>query len=313
MELQPIISVVVATYNSATTVIETLESIKNQTYKNIELIITDDGSIDDTVQSVNAWISFNQLRFWDIVFIGYKENTGIAANLNRGVSKSTGKYIKILGADDILYKDCIQEAVEFFSDVGAQVLFVRVDTFCESTKMTLKQKYSEISNHEIFQLKSAHEQFRKLLTGFSLYAPGMFFSRALYSTVGGFDVQYPMMEDYPFLIKATERGNLLYFLNKPLVAYRKRNESIMKEFTKSKRFLVHQENLSRFEKDVILKFLSKEKMYYSMYELFLRRLNRRLVLNSHSINQYTTFIVNCFSLRAINYKIKYLKLKYFGK
>ena len=63
MNTNPLVSVVVVTYNDSAFIIETLESIKKQTYSNIELIVSDDGSNDDTVKLVKEWVRFNSYSF----------------------------------------------------------------------------------------------------------------------------------------------------------------------------------------------------------------------------------------------------------
>jgi len=81
----PLVSIIVITYNSAKFVLETLESAKAQTYQNIELIISDDGSTDNTVQICREWLKNNKESFVNTELITVEKNTGIPANCNRGV------------------------------------------------------------------------------------------------------------------------------------------------------------------------------------------------------------------------------------
>ncbi|MBH2024900.1 MAG: glycosyltransferase, partial [Flavobacteriales bacterium] len=81
----PLVSVVVITYNSSKYVMETLESVKAQTYENIELIISDDGSTDHTIEMCRVWLAQNNNRFPKTKLLTVEENTGIPANCNRGV------------------------------------------------------------------------------------------------------------------------------------------------------------------------------------------------------------------------------------
>src|SRR5688572_26730058 len=99
---QPLVSVIVITYNSALYVLETLDSIKRQTYQQIELIISDDCSNDATVELCRKWLSVNGSRFVRTSLIEVESNTGIAQNCNRGVEASKGEWIKIIAGDDAL-------------------------------------------------------------------------------------------------------------------------------------------------------------------------------------------------------------------
>src|SRR5438309_3687253 len=95
----PLVSVIVLTYNSAITVLETLESIKQQTFRNIELIITDDCSKDNTVEICSNWLNSNKGIFVRVIILEVDKNTGTSANCNRGLKASTGQWIKFIAGD----------------------------------------------------------------------------------------------------------------------------------------------------------------------------------------------------------------------
>lgn len=77
--MMKLVSVVVLSYRSAETIVETLDSIKNQTYPNIELIVTDDASPDNTVQVVQQWIAENEGALAAIKLVMSDKNTGLPA------------------------------------------------------------------------------------------------------------------------------------------------------------------------------------------------------------------------------------------
>ena len=109
----PLVSIIVITYNSAKYVLETLESAKAQTYQNIELIVSDDCSIDNTVEICREWIEQNKNRFVRTELITIPENTGIPANCNRGVRAAQGEWVKLIAGDDMLDNDCILNYVNY--------------------------------------------------------------------------------------------------------------------------------------------------------------------------------------------------------
>ena len=96
---QPLVSIVVITYNSSKYVLETLESAKEQSYQNLELIISDDCSFDDTVAICRNWIAKNKERFVRIELLSVDKNTGIPANCNRGVKVAKGEWVKLIAGE----------------------------------------------------------------------------------------------------------------------------------------------------------------------------------------------------------------------
>lgn len=109
----PLVSVVVITYKSANTILETLESFKQQTYKNIELIVSDDCSPDNTVEVVEEWIKNNSSYFVTVQLLKNSQNIGPSGNLNRGIKAATGEWIKSLAGDDTVTPDAIAKYVEY--------------------------------------------------------------------------------------------------------------------------------------------------------------------------------------------------------
>ena len=81
--MNSLVSVCVVTYNSAATIVDTLESIKAQTYQNLELVVSDDCSKDDTVKVCREWIAANKDRFAAATVIESEVNTGVSANCHR--------------------------------------------------------------------------------------------------------------------------------------------------------------------------------------------------------------------------------------
>ncbi len=107
----PLVSVVVPCYNHEKYVKETIESIINQTYKNIELIVIDDGSKDNSVEAIKEMIPACEKRFPRFEF-RHRENKGLSATLNEMVDWAEGKYFTGCASDDILLPSKISLLVE---------------------------------------------------------------------------------------------------------------------------------------------------------------------------------------------------------
>jgi glycosyltransferase involved in cell wall biosynthesis len=106
-----LVSVVAPTYNRATLLPQTLNSVWNQTYRPIELIVVDDGSIDKTKSVVEAW-SEEHINSSFNVQVLYQENAGAPVARNRGVRASHGEYIQFLDSDDLLSPRKIERQID---------------------------------------------------------------------------------------------------------------------------------------------------------------------------------------------------------
>ena len=115
----PLVSMIVLCHNQARFVVETLESVKAQTYKPTELIILDDCSSDGSASVIENWLKENGI---DCTFIRHQENQGICKSVNQALSLATGKYISMVASDDVWLPDKIARQVEIMEsqpdDVG---------------------------------------------------------------------------------------------------------------------------------------------------------------------------------------------------
>lgn len=97
----PLVTVVIPCYNAGRWILETLESVRNQTWKNIEIIIVNDGSTDNSVALIEAF----ELPSLSLI---HQENKGQTAALNAGLAAATGDYVQYLDADDLLHPEKIE-------------------------------------------------------------------------------------------------------------------------------------------------------------------------------------------------------------
>lgn len=261
---EPLVSIVVISYNSEEFIIEALESIKFQSYRNLEIIISDDGSTDSTVKIIDKWLDENNDRFIFSKLIKSDCNTGITANLNRGVKAIRGEYIKLMAADDILLENCITDLIEFAINGNHKFCFSKALPFSNDNDVT-KLIEEDNRNYHFFFKKSQKDQLKSLLKAMGplSFAIGGFYSKKVIKEVGYFDEKYEMMEDYPFFVNLSRMGYRFVFLNKYTSKYRIRNIANKNTFMKTKRYRIHYKNLADYRKDVVLPLMIKKKMYYS--------------------------------------------------
>ena len=114
----PLVSICIPTYNNAAMVADALRSVLNQTHTNLDIIVLDNHSADDTEQIVGQ-VALADVR---IRYVRHQENIGMAGNFNAGITLARGEFIMVLCADDILEPDCVQELCAALSSQPEAVL-----------------------------------------------------------------------------------------------------------------------------------------------------------------------------------------------
>ena len=228
MSNQPLVSVIIPAYNHAQYVQETIKSVINQTYKNIELIIINDGSKDNTYNKIAEMREFCQKRFASFIF-QTQENSGICKTLNKAVSFCKGKYIAVIASDDIYLPTCLEEQIQIMEE-NPQVVQTMPDnisidssgkTFeglkCNNKTFNLKSKYWQEIFPEIDLSSKDFHSYQSVLKN-DLWFNGFLWRKE------AIDKFFPiptirMSEDYYINLQLAKTG-VVKFINKPLFLYR---------------------------------------------------------------------------------------------
>ena len=201
------VSVITPTHNDEKYISDTIESVLNQTHLNLELIIVDDASTDETVKIVE---SFDDKR---IRLIRNTENKGAANARNIGISNATGDYIAFLDGDDLWLPQKLERQLEF-------MLFNHYDFTCTDYE-EIDDKGNSLHSRITGPNKITH---RKLLNVSYIGCLTVMYKRSVYT-----DLQIPedikKRNDYALWLKLSERVDC-YFLHEILSKYRKRKSSI---------------------------------------------------------------------------------------
>lgn len=215
-----LVSVCVITYNSSRYVIETLESVYAQSWPEIELIVSDDCSTDNTIEICRQWLSTHSSRFEATKIIVSSRNRGISANCNQAMDACHGKWIKSIAGDDLLLPDCISDYMHFAEiNPEANFCFGRMRVF--GSDDAKRQSVERMFEREFFDL-SASEQYLFLIKNYCpVPAPSYICKRQAVIEYGiRNDERVPYMEDYPKWINITQKGQRLWLLDKDVVKYR---------------------------------------------------------------------------------------------
>lgn len=224
--MRDLVTVAVATYHSAEFILETLESIYNQTYNEIALVVSDDGSTDETVAIVNQWVNQEKVknRFDSIEVITVPKNTGVSGNCNRCINAAPSDWVKFIAGDDILLPNCIEDNMSFLElNPNANIIFSQVKTYQDTfeSKNYVSTIPSEFPNNIMHPSFSAEDQYKILLVSDRIKnTPSSFVNKHAQFRVGGFDDKNLLVEDYPMWLKLTNSGEKLYYFHKETVGYR---------------------------------------------------------------------------------------------
>lgn len=229
-----LVSVTVITYNSARYVLETLESIKAQTYHDVELIVSDDCSSDDTVEICQRWIAKNKHRFLRTELLTSDHNTGIPANGNRAIRASRGEWIKGIAGDDLLTPECVycnlkyvQQTREHIKILFSNAVPFTVDKDGRRVTYPLGTTSARLLH---FGGLSSHEQFEEILNGYTLPAPSVFFRRKLMLQYP-YNELYKYLDDIPQWYKLTYNGVKLHYFDFDSAMYRVSDDSVTRSST----------------------------------------------------------------------------------
>lgn len=284
----PLVSCAVLSYNSAKTITETLDSIAAQTYAEIELIISDDCSKDDTVEICCEWIEHNKDRFVRTELITIKKNTGVSANGNRALASCRGEWQKGIAADDILLPNCVENFMLFVSEhpevrwVSSYIRkydVVIAELSCVGRNIVISKSFFE---------KNINEQLEEMARRCALFAPSLFFNVSMMREIGGYDSSY-VAEDYPFYLKALEHGYKCYFMPHETVGYRIHDSSCRSSDALFK--YAFKKQMRKFKKEKCFKYLTAwerfgVKLLWSVDDILEKlHLNR----NSHSLALFYRF------------------------
>ena len=212
---QPLVSVIIPTYNRGTKLIKSLESVVKQTYKNIEIVIVDDGSIDDTRNLVNKFIQENS--DYDINYI-FHENQGVSISRNAGIKASHGKYICFLDSDDAFHLDKIEKQIH-------KIVFENADLCIAETKINFEDenriKICRFPNNIV----DVVEQYIKL--NVFIHTSAYLKKEVVLSNKLAFREKCSWGEDVEFFLKVMIEARKICFINEALHTYNfSRKESL---------------------------------------------------------------------------------------
>lgn len=177
-----LVTVVTTFFNAENTIKDTILSIANQSYKNIEVIFVDGKSTDKSLEIVKN----NAFRFEKIKIISEPDD-GIYDGMNKGIINATGEVVAILNADDYYDKEALNNVMELFVDNVDIVAATLRKVHCNNKPSSLiyRSQMPELSPFSA-----------------SIHHPAVFVTKSLYNKIGVFDLKYKISADYDFISRA---------------------------------------------------------------------------------------------------------------
>ena len=188
------ISIITATYNSDTTVRDTLESILRQTHQDWEIIIEDGGSNDDTLAIVREYEPQcnGKMRIFS------EKDEGLYDAMNRGIARATGDVIGILNSDDFYHDErVVEDIVNAFEQKNVDCIYGNLVFIDEKNK-----------NNTLRIWKGTQHECGAFLRGWHPAHPTFYAKRIWFERFGGFNLQYAISADFELMLRFIEKGQI---------------------------------------------------------------------------------------------------------
>ncbi|MBT1070840.1 glycosyltransferase family 2 protein [Pelotalea chapellei] len=212
----PRVSVITPTFNCASFIERALQSVVDQTYSDLEIIVVDDGSTDETAALLERWKG-------KVTYLS-QSNAGPSAARNLGISRSNGEFIAYLDADDMWCPGKLEQQVAFL-DLHPECGLVHSDLYIiDEQDNPIQPNWYQLRQNAAV---SGH-CLKALLKGCAIQVPTVLERRSCHDRSGGFDTRFHQSEDYLHWIRAALNGYAVGYIPEPLAMYRWRSGSLSK-------------------------------------------------------------------------------------
>jgi len=214
------ITVIIPVYNRPTLVQEALQSVLDQTYPNLEIIVVDDGSTDDTPLALQT--------FGDQIRIIHQKNKGVSAARNTGIENSDGNWIAFLDSDDIWLPEKLSLQMQFFENHPDARICQTEEIWIKNGKRLYPKKKHKKKSGMIFE---------NCLPLCIVSPSAVMIHREMFEWVGTFDESLPACEDYDLWLRISCQYPI-YLLDQPLIIKRGGHDDQLSQAIRLDRFRI---------------------------------------------------------------------------
>lgn len=224
--MKPLVSIGILSYNQEKYIRDAINSVLQQTYQNIEVIIFDDCSTDSTVKIIESSLSQLKKKAHNIqVHFAQKNSGNIAANQNYIVRTAAGKYVYTLAGDDLLLPDFVEETVTYLERFNTYGIVV-TNGIVVDKDYRFGMKYDETKLHYNGMPDFRNPNlFYNIMCQNLIFAPGAMIKKAVYEKLGMHDEEIEY-EDYEFWVRCAKNNIPIATIDSPLVIYRRAESSV---------------------------------------------------------------------------------------
>ena len=279
----PKISVLMPVYNGEKYIFYSIKSILDQSYKNFEFLIANDGSKDETLKIIKEFKKKDKR----IKIINNNKNIGLTKSLNKLAKIAKGNFIARMDVDDISHKERFREQIDWFKDNPKKILL-------GTSGMKIDKSGNYIKSLNLRSLN--HKKIRKKLTFNNFYLhSSVMFKKSFFIKIGGYRNFFTYAQDYDLWCRMSQYG-LIGNLKKELVSIRFHSNSISYKKRKKQSFYAIVASCLNYDKKLSLNSFSKKN--------FLHKITKEKHLTQHfkclrylySDDLPKKFTINFFSL-----------------
>lgn len=261
---QPLVSVVIPCYNHEQFVQDSIQSVIDQTYENIELIVIDDGSNDSSVVKIEEMLDSCKKRFVRFEF-RYRANIGLSATLNEALEWCKGKYFSAIASDDQMLKAKIAKQIVFLEGNRDSVaVFGGIQLIDEKNdKLDII-----LSERSVYDFKDI------IMHRHDLPAPTQMIRMDVIKKIGGYDIDL-IIEDWYMWLKLSSKGNISY-MSEVFCLYRIHDNNSSKNLEKMQKGRL--EVLERFNDNLYYSEALKHTKWINLVETYINERKTKYIL-----------------------------------
>lgn len=217
------VSVIIPVYNRAELVTRAIRSVLDQSYRELEIVVVDDGSTDDTARRVR--LEFGE----EVCLLQHPHTRGVSAARNLGIAKSAGEWVALLDSDDVWLPSKLEEQLRRVAADGRRV--------CHTNEIWIRDgvRVNQRKRHQ----KHGGDIYEQALRLCPMSPSSILVNRLVFDVVGVFDETLPACEDYDLFLRLTNHCRVSYIDEELIVKYGGHDDQLSRAFPAMDRFRVY--------------------------------------------------------------------------